>query len=643
MPVTSGEYTIRELDLPGYTSSTPNTVSAHVNSGDAVVVNFGDVTGAPIGFIRGKVFEDDDMDGIISPSDKRIPDVMLSLDTGELTHTNTDGEFEFIVPVGSYVVVETDLEGYSSTTANSADADIFAPGDTVTVNFGDTAQLLAGTLEGYVFEDDDQDGVRDAKEGGLSNVTLVVSSGDSTVTNATGYYSFSLKAGFYSIKERDEPGYTSSTVNTFVNILIVPDTTVVRNFGDFLINQNDYIEIVIGNTERALSVAGADVREDTKNDLDIILGTPFTGGLGNLLVFQNTRQNANTALGALFSSTPTYKRNAGHNINTLTTSDFSGDGLVDVFTGVSYNTGNNMQLWYDDKNGDLAITPDISYVSSANTFVLASELADISGDGHDDLIVGLKTSTGFTGGFEVFRRLGSGSYVSNQYVNRAGESEPVPLGEVWTVSTGDVDNDGDIDVVVGSRTSDYYGFIDVYLNEEAGKLAWDSRYVGMGAPHAIEVIDMKEDDMGDADLVVGSSSAAYSGWLTLWHNTEGKFGTPDETGFLFPPEVMHRFPNDANSPGGEVLSLAVALVNPDIFPDIFIGTKNSAFYSGDVFFLETFGMLPSQGRQLNSTAHIGEVVTMNIGDFNNDNGKDVVVGTRTSTTQGKLLIYFYDD
>jgi hypothetical protein len=54
-------------------------------------------------------------------------------------------------------------------------------------------------------------------------------------------------------------------------------------------------------------------------------------------------------------------------------------------------------------------------------------------------------------------------------------------------------------------------------------------------------------------------------------------------------------------------------------------------------------MLPSSGRQLNSSQYIGEVVTMDIGDFNSDNLKDVVVGTRSSATQGKLLIYFHDD
>ena len=38
---------------------------------------------------------------------------------------------------------------------------------------------------------------------------------------------------------------------------------------------------------------------------------------------------------------------------------------------------------------------------------------------------------------------------------------------------------------------------------------------------------------------------------------------------------------------------------------------------------------------------IGEVMTMSMSDFDRDRLKDIVVGTRTSSTQGKLIIYFY--
>ncbi|UCG50474.1 MAG: hypothetical protein JSW58_09675 [Candidatus Latescibacterota bacterium] len=645
MPVSPGDYTIREEDPPGYISTTPNTVNADVSSGSAVQINFGDQTGSAVGIIRGTVFDDLDMDGVRTNGEAGLPDVLISLDTGEQVHTNAEGRYQFVMPVGGYVVVETDPDGYGSTTPNSADADIVAAGDTVTVNFGDTSTPLSGTIEGYVFEDNNMDGVRDAGESGLSNVTLFVSSGDSTTTNPSGFYQFSLSPGVYSIKERDEPGYTSSTVNTYLDILITPDTTVTRDFGDFLISQNDYIEITIGNTERALSVAGADLREDTKADLDIVLGTPFTGGSGNMLVFLNKRKNANTALGALFDSTPNYRRDAGHNINSLNAYDFSGDNRNDVLSGIQFNIGANIQIWHTGANGVLSTSPDDAYQSSGNTFVMDSKLAHLNNDDDVDLILGLKTSSGtFTGGIQTFKRLGSGEYAPLQYVTTAGANGEYPLGEIWAVDTGDVDGDGDDDIVVGSRTSDYVGYIDVYINLDnaSGAFEWGSRYFGLGAVNDLQVIDMMEDDAGDPDLLVGSSSAPNSGWLMLWQNNGGVFGRPDSTEKEFPAGVIPNWPHDAVAPGAEILTVAAGLVNPDIFPEVFYGTRSSAFYAGDVYLVETYGMLPSTGRRLNTTGFIGEVVTMNIGDFNKDNWKDLVVGTRSSSTQGKLLIYFND-
>lgn len=643
LPVPSGSYTIRETDPPGYVSTTSNTVSANVTSGASVQVDFGDRSGSPVGFIRGTVYDDLDASGTMTAGEAGIPGVLLSLDTGEQTHADDAGVYEFVVPIGSYVVVETDPETYSSTTPNSIDATIAANGDTVIVNFGDSAVPVSGTLEGYVFEDDDMDGVRGGGEDGLSNVSLFMSSGDSTSTDATGYYKFSLAPGVYSITERDEPGYTSSTVNTYINIVIAPDTVVTRNFGDFLINQNDYIEIVIGNTERALSVGGTDLKEDTKGDVDIVLGTPFGGASGNMLVFLNKRKNANTALGALFDSAPNYRRNALNNINTLSVFDFSADGKPDVLTGTQYNAGNNVLIWFNGANGELSATPSKVYTSSASTFVLDSDLAELTNDSMIDLIVGLKGLPGtFTGGFQTFRSLGNGNLTPLQHVTRAGASGEWVLGEVWGVDAGDVNGDGHTDVVVGSHSGDYQGFVDVYLNDGNGPLAWGARYLTFGAVNDVKLVDMKEDDGGDLDILAGMSSSANLGWLACWHNTEGVFGEADTTGYVFPVGISPRWPNDAVSPNAEVLSLATGLVNPDVFPEVFFGTRNSSFYQGDCYVMETFGMLPTAGRKLNTSSTIGEVVTMQIADFNLDGLKDLVIGTRYSSTQGKLIIYFYE-
>ena len=90
---------------------------------------------------------------------------------------------------------------------------------------------------------------------------------------------------------------------------------------------------------------------------------------------------------------------------------------------------------------------------------------------------------------------------------------------------------------------------------------------------------------------------------------------------------------------GVVQAIEVLRINNDVYPDVAIGTKSSDFYTGDIFVLPAYGTLPSAGIKINLDSH-GEVVTMDIADFNRDNKPDIVFGTRTSATEGSLVVYF---
>ncbi|MCI0479729.1 carboxypeptidase regulatory-like domain-containing protein, partial [Candidatus Uhrbacteria bacterium] len=262
-PLPAGTYSLTEVDPPGYTSTTANMVSVTLTAGQMATVNFGDRSSTPTGKIRGVVFEDLDMNGVKSSGEDGIRNVLVSLDNGSQALTDTAGYYSFIVQRGTYTVVETDPVGFSSTTSNSVVATVAAGTDTVTVNFGDYGAPLSGTIAGYVYIDENEDGFRGGAEEGVPNVTLRTSSGDSATTNSKGYYRFTLLPGTYSVTETDPEGYTSTTVNTFNNIVIVADTIVVRNFGDILEVRQDFVEIHISHTDRALSVGAADLLEDS--------------------------------------------------------------------------------------------------------------------------------------------------------------------------------------------------------------------------------------------------------------------------------------------------------------------------------------------------------------------------------------------
>ncbi len=641
-PLPAGTYSLTEVDPPGYTSTTANMVSVTLAAGQTSIVNFGDRSTTPIGKIKGTVFEDTDKNGIKGAGELGLNGVLVSLDNGAQSLTSSTGYYSFIVQRGTYTVVETDPTGFSSTTANSVVATVAAGTDTVTVNFGDYGAPVSGTLQGYVYIDENEDGFRGGGEEGVPNVVLRTSNGDSAVTNSKGLYKFTLAPGTYSVTETDPQGYTSTTVNTFTNIVIAVDTLVTRNFGDILEIRQDFVEIHISHTDRALSVAAADLGEDTKKDVDIVLGTALASSTGNMLVFHNAWQSASTPIGELFRSDPTYRRDATQNVNTIAKYDFTGDGKADILNGLDYSIGRNVQIWFTGSGGVLSTSPDASYITNGANVVMDSKLADFNNDGNVDLVVALRSSFGtYTGGFEVFSGSGGGTFTSSHYITTSGATGNTNLGEIWAVDTGDIDGDGDQDIIVGSHTGAYSGFINIYRNNGVGtgNFSWHSRYVTNGAVNDIKVVDMKEDDGNDPDIIAATSTGANAGNVVLWLNTAGTFGLPDTTGYVFQPGETPRWPDDYVNAFGEALSLATLHVNNDLFTDIAYGTRNSALYTGDIYVLPCYGTLPTYGQKINRTES-GEIITMDVADFNIDNRPDIVVGTRTSATQGRLIAYF---
>jgi len=641
-PLPAGNYSIQEVDPPGYNSTTSNLVTVSLAAGQTKVINFGDLSSDPIGVIQGTVYEDLDKNGVRGATEDGVEGVSISLDDGSQTHTDQNGFYSFIARKGSYTVVETDLSGYSSTTPNSANVSIAAANDTIVVDFGDFAGPVTGTLEGHVFLDTNEDGVFNAGEKGLANVHLRVSNGDTTVTNTSGHYRFSLEPNIYSIQETDPVGYLSTTVNNYVDIKITADTTVVRNFGDILEERQDFVEIHISNTERVLSVCTADMKEDNRDDKDIVLGTALSGGIGNMLIFHNKWENTTTPVGELFHTDPDYRRDAGDNINTMNDYDLNSDGVHDIVTGLDRSLGSNIQFWYTGNGGILTSTPVSQYICSGTNEVMDSRLADFNLDGNPDLLVGLKSPVGTSGAFEVWEGIGGSVFMSWQYVTTAGpEDDEMDLHPVWAVEAADVDGDGDMDIVVGSHVTDYSGYIDIYLNTGygSGSFSWYARYQPFGAVNDIVSVDMHEDDSGDDDIIAGVTSSANAGRVMLWNNDAGTFGIPDTLGLSFEDETTPRLPSDYVDAGGEVLSLGILRVNNDVYPDVTYGTRSSSVYTGDIYVLPAYGTLPPGGIKINRT-EAGEIISIDVADFNKDGRPDIVVGTRSSATQGRLVAFF---
>ncbi|MCW5848649.1 MAG: hypothetical protein KIT87_00935 [Anaerolineae bacterium] len=251
-------------------------------------------TSPNLGTVRGVVYLDLNCDGVQQGGDTGIPGVTVRLigagpdgilGTGDdvvigTTTTDATGAYIFTnIPAGVYDVRETDPVGYTSSTSNSVIV-VVVGGGVAIANFGDCLALTStptatpctgpgcpttstptttptvtptggpnvGSIIGVVYRDINCDGVQQGGDTGIPGVTItllgpgpdgLIGTADdiviaTTTTNANGAYAFTnIPTGVYAVRETDLVGYTSSTPNT-VLVVVVGGGIAIANFGDCL-------------------------------------------------------------------------------------------------------------------------------------------------------------------------------------------------------------------------------------------------------------------------------------------------------------------------------------------------------------------------------------------------------------------------
>ena len=284
-----GKYTVTEPSQPagtanGITSAgsqggsasgigvTPSAISAITISGqNATGYNFAEVIA--YGSISGKVYEDKNNDGVINGTDTGIAGVSLvlsgytygvngvdnggggddSIITPVTVVTSASGDYSFTnVAPGRYTITEPvqppntlngsttagSLGGVPTTVAAtpSAISSVSLSGQSATgYNFGEVAP---GRISGTVYIDSNQNGIRDAGEPGIGNVTIALTGQDdqgtpvnvTTITADDGSYLVTglrpSAAGGYTLTETQPPGFgdypggSGTTVGTIAGTVV---------------------------------------------------------------------------------------------------------------------------------------------------------------------------------------------------------------------------------------------------------------------------------------------------------------------------------------------------------------------------------------------------------------------------------------
>ena len=239
----AGEYIITVGDGPEGTSITTVTIyTITIGEGeDNLTADFG-FDGIELGSIGDYVWMDANGDGIQDAGETGIPNVTITLTypDGSTVTTSTDGEGFYLfnnLPEGTYnVTVGEGPAGTELTTTDNYDVTLAAGEDYMDADFGfDGIEL--GSIGDYVWMDTNGDGIQDAGEMGIPNVTITITYPDgsttTTVTNDEGLYLFdNLPAGEYIITVGDGPEGTSiTTVTTYTITIGEGEDNLTADFG----------------------------------------------------------------------------------------------------------------------------------------------------------------------------------------------------------------------------------------------------------------------------------------------------------------------------------------------------------------------------------------------------------------------------
>jgi hypothetical protein len=242
--------------------------------------------------------------------------------------------------------------------------------------------------------------------------------------------------------------------------------------------------------------------------------------------------------------------------------DIDGNGYPDVVVANGLDVANNPSFAFFNENGQLPGVPDwTSGYTSANGCLY---LGDLDNDGDQDLVVASLgiTSLGLPPENHVI--------FYNTGLNGGFSSEPQwisPAGNAFSCTGGDVDGDGDIDLVFGQGDwltghlqraklfSNNLGLFDTVPSWQS-----DSSY------YADEVVFADVDMDGDLDLALGNERPVGNVAIAIFTNNNGTLETTPSWHTL---QVM----------GGR--QMAFGDVDQDGYPELAVASPTQKFYLFD--------------------------------------------------------------
>ena len=643
-------YTLRQEIPAGYGPFGPDTslVTLIANTSHS----FADTAKAG-GWLYDTVFVDTDNDKFKDPGEYGLDGASISAG-GQTVTTNSAGGAQIFLPPGSFAVTCTVPDSFTVTSTNPQSITM-VNGSTARADFA-VVQGADGTVQGKVYKDLNKNSAWDSGEPGLSNVWVAVTKSSGTIvqsfayTDANGDYSITVPANdpphttAYEVTYQIPTNYYAVSTTMITGVWVQPGQTITgKNFG-----ANTY-QVISLTADRVLSLGSAELMEkdwsgnddayDTKahKDVDLILGSEYVSA-PNISVWFNQWNNS-----TLFNATPDYQRNAQSSALSMAIGTLDAGTeprRPDVVTGLkSYATG-NIAVWLtQNTSGNFGFLPTPTptfYKTTDGGDVNAVVLSTFDTGTSLDLIVGTRTSDN-AGTIEIWTNNGSGVFSHQEtYPTGAGFGSG-SLGQVKAMALGDFDKDGDVDLAVVTRTNYLAGKLHIIErtgNTNGSRFNLKRTYDLTGEGNALVITDVDGDTY--PDIIVGTHTAVNGGKLEFWRN--------DGSGGL-------SFTNSrtVDAPG-IVLSLGTADYGGISRNDLamgFVDSETSNAGGVRIYILDS-GTLPTSGTDPSSGTGASYMTTaITVNNFNNGDNPlgtgtqftDLAVAQKPTPTTGQVIIF----
>ncbi|HTK75583.1 MAG TPA: SdrD B-like domain-containing protein [Gemmataceae bacterium] len=402
------------------------------------------------GLIRGQVFQDTNGNGIHDPQEPGAANVAVSLlDLDNLdpngnpsllavTVTDANGFYEFrFLRNGNYRVVVSSTGTFQTTP--QLNFTNFTEQTTIDGQLGrpraDFGFFAGGAVTGFVFQDNNGNGVMDAGEPGIVGMTVFVDRNNngtldtgepSVLTAANGGYIFASLGPDVILGNANDPASGP------FNIRVVPRQGLSPTVPAAGVPRT--VSLTSGQTAPGINFGfkpggGGGGPPPPTGAQHVIVSSLDTDG-APIVTLRNLTTGTTRTITAY---TPAFRGGVR-----VATADFNGDGTPDVVTAAGPGGGPHIRV-FDGATGTL-LKEFMAYDTAFRGGVYVAA-ADINGDGTPDIITG----AGATGGPHV--KVFSGADLSVIYSFFA--YDPSFFGGV-TVAAGDVNGDGRADIVTGA-------------------------------------------------------------------------------------------------------------------------------------------------------------------------------------------------